>query len=173
VPLAVRPATLADAAAIAAIHNQGIEEREATFETEPRTPEDVARSLARDGAPPCLVAVRAGEVVGWARIWSYSDRACYAGVGEASIYIDRAARGAGVGRRLVEALVEEAERLGYWKLVGLLFPANAGSLALFRAAGFEEVGTFRNHARLDGAWRDVLVVERRLGDATQSADPAA
>ena len=156
----IRGAEPGDAGAIAAIYNQGIEERSATFETRPRTASDFA-----DMARPFLVAEQHGRVTGWARLVRYSERECYAGVGEASIYVDRDARGAGLGSRLFEALAGEAERSGYWKIVGGLFPENAASVALCRAAGCREVGVFMRHSRLDGEWRDVLYVERLLGAA--------
>jgi L-amino acid N-acyltransferase YncA len=159
----IRPATTADAAAVARIYNQGIEEREATFETRLRTVEEIERSIANTGDRPFLVAhQRYGEPVGWARLAEYSARTCYAGIGEASVYIDRAARGQGLGRRLLEALAHDAERRGYWKILGLLFPTNRASLALVRAAGFTEVGVHARHGRLDGRWRDVMLVELLL-----------
>src|SRR5256714_128675 len=120
--------------------------------------------IARSGAPPFLMAELDGEVVGFGRVTAYSTRACYAGVGEASIYVDREARGSGVGRLLFDALCEAAAAAGYWKLLGLLFPTNAASVALVRAAGCREVGVHRRHGRLDGEWREVLLVERGLGE---------
>ena len=166
----IRPATVADAAAVAAVYNQGIEEREATFETRPRTAAELAEPIADPAAPPFLVAERDGAVIGWGRITAYSPRSCYVGVGEASIYVGRDARGEGLGRLLFDALGEAASAEGYWKLVGLLFPTNAASVALVRAAGCREVGVYRRHGQLDGEWRDVLVVERLLAqDASHSA----
>jgi L-amino acid N-acyltransferase YncA len=162
----IRAARTADAPAIAAIHNQGIEERQATFETEPRTGADYVQAMA-DSSAPFLVAEDAGQVVGWARLFEFSPRACYHGVAEISIYIDRAARGRGLGRRLLDALAAEAERLGYWKIIGLLFPTNGQSVGLFRSAGYREVGTYMRHGRLDGEWRHVLLVERLLGEAVR------
>jgi phosphinothricin acetyltransferase len=159
----IRPAKPPDAAAVAAIYNQGIEDRQATFETEPRPAAELRAAIADPDAPPFLVAERAGAVAGWARVTRYSDRACYRGVGEASIYVERAARGGGLGRQLFDALCSAAEREGYWKLIALLFPTNAASVALFQAAGCREVGVYRRHGRLDGEWRDVLLVERLLG----------
>jgi phosphinothricin acetyltransferase len=156
----IRPAEPRDAAAIAAIYNQGIEERNATFETRPRTAADFA-----DPQSPFLVAEEGDVVSGWARLARQSQRECYAGVGEASIYVDRVARGRGLGRALFEALVDQAERDGFWKIVGGLFPENDASVALCRAAGCREVGVFRRHSRLDGKWRDVLYVERLIGDS--------
>ena len=163
----VRPAEPRDAAAIAAIYNQGIEERQATFETRPRSSEDFREALG--GGPGAarvfLAAVESERLVGWARLSPYGERECYAGVAEASVYVDIASRGRGIGRRLLEALAEEAERLEHWKLIGLLFATNRASIALCRAAGCREVGTLRRHGRLDGQWRDIVLVERLLGPA--------
>ncbi len=159
----MRPARAADGDAVAAIYNQGIEERQATFETRPRTGAECAEQIGRDGRT--LVAELDGRVVGWAGIVPYSQRAAYAGVGEFSIYVDRGARGAGVGRRLLEELCALAEGLGYHKLLSKIFPENEASLALMRSCGFREVGLHERHARLDGEWRDVVVVERLLGPA--------
>jgi L-amino acid N-acyltransferase YncA len=158
-----RPARAEDAAAIAAIHNQGIEERIATFETEPRRPEEIARRI--EAGELLLVAERDGGVVGFASVSPYSTRAVYAGVGEASVYVDRAARGAGAGAVLVESMAAAAAERGLHKVVGRLFTDNAASVALFRSHGFTEVGVHRRHAQLDGEWRDVLLVERLVGAA--------
>jgi L-amino acid N-acyltransferase YncA len=125
----------------------------------------MGQRIAAPGAPPFLVAERDGRVAAWARVSPTSSRECYAGVGEASIYVARGDRAAGVGRALLTALAEAAERAGYWKLVGLVFPTNAASVGLLSAAGFLEVGLHRRHGRLDGEWRDVLVLERLLGPA--------
>lgn len=135
----------------------------ATFETDPREAADVEPWIG--AALPLLVAEDGGRVLGWAKLSEYSDRCAYGGVAEVSVYVGRDARGRGVGRALLDAICAEAERRGQWKVIGLLFPENAASRALFRAGRFEEVGTFRRHGRLDGEWRDVLVLERLLGDA--------
>jgi L-amino acid N-acyltransferase YncA len=165
-PYRARPAVEADAAAIARIHNQGIAERGATFETEPRTAAGVATGVRERGPRfPLVVVERAGVVVAWAGVGAYRDRPCYAGVGEFSVYVDRAARGRGAGRAAVAALLEACEAAGYWKLVSRVFPENTASRALLRALGFREVGVYRRHARLDGAWRDCVIVERLLGPA--------
>jgi phosphinothricin acetyltransferase len=159
----VRNATPDDAAAIAAVYNQGIEDRVATFETEPRSEAEVARIISERGdGHPTVVAVRDGEVIGFAWVAPYSERPCYAGVGEFSVYVGRAHRGSGAGRLLVDALAEACAAQGFWKLVSRIFPENAASRALCRAAGFREVGVHERHARLDGRWRDVIVVERLL-----------
>ena len=162
----VRQAQTTDAAAIAAIYNQGIEDRLATFETEPRDAARLVAALAERGERyPTLVALRAGRIVACAWTSAYRSRPCYAGIAEFSVYTDRAARGSGAGRLLLAALIEECDRRGFWKLVSRVFPENTASRALCRRLGFREVGLYRRHARLDGVWRDCLIVERLLGEA--------
>jgi L-amino acid N-acyltransferase YncA len=161
----IRAAEQRDAAPVAAIYSEGIAERVATFETEAREAADVEPWIG--AALPFLVAEEEGRVLGWAKLSEYSDRCVYGGVAEVSVYVGRDGRGRGVGLALVEAICAAAEERGIWKLVGLLFPENAGSRALFRSAGFTDVGTFRRHGRLDGEWRDVVVVERLLGEAAR------
>lgn len=160
--IAIREAGEQDAAAIAAIYNQGIEDRGATFETEPRSAEDLVERLSQQERFPLLVMSERDVVVGWAGLTAYRPRACYAGIAEFSIYLDRRARGRGLGRALLTALVEAARDRGYWKLVSRIFPANTGSRALCRACGFREVGIYEKHGRLDGAWCDVVIVERLI-----------
>ncbi len=161
--MVLRPATSDDAAAVAAIYNEGIAGREATFETTPRTAGDVRGWLAED--LPFLVAEDGGALLGFARVSPYSDRCVYAGVGEHGVYVAGAARGRGVGRALLEALCAAAEHSGHYKLTSRVFASNAASRAVHRAAGFEEVGIQRRHGRLDGEWRDCVLVERLLGEA--------
>jgi L-amino acid N-acyltransferase YncA len=163
VSASIRPAEPRDAGAVAAIYNQGIAERQATFETEPRTAADFEDALSGPEDLPFLIAEDDAAVVGWARLTPYSRRTCYSGVGEASIYVDRGARDRGLGHVLFSALAAESERRGFWKIVGLLFPENEASVRLCRAAGCREVGLLRRHGRLDGRWRDVLLVELSLG----------
>jgi len=159
----LRAANAADAAAIARIHNQGIEDRVATFETEPRSAAQVeALLVARAGSHPAVVAGDADGVVGFAWVSPYSDRDCYRGIGDFSVYVARGRRGTGVGRLLVEALAEACRERGFWKLLSKIFPENEASRALCRVAGFSEVGVHHRHAQLDGVWRDVIVVERLL-----------
>jgi phosphinothricin acetyltransferase len=161
--LQLRAATTADAAAVARIYNQGIADRVATFETEPRSAEQVAALLGgRAGDYPAVVACDGGEVIGFAWVTPYGDRACYRGIGEFSVYVERGRRGGGAGRLLVEALAEACAARGFWKILSKIFPENQASRGLCRAAGFREVGVHRRHAQLDGAWRDVIVVERLL-----------
>jgi L-amino acid N-acyltransferase YncA len=165
--LVARPARRDDDVPIALIYNEGIEDRVATFETEPRSPEEVRGLLeARLPDHPAVVVERDGEVVGFAWSAPYSDRPCYAGVGEFSVYAARHARGTGVGRVALRALMDECERRGFWKLTSRVFPENTASRRLCAALGFSEVGLHQRHARLDGEWRDCVVVERLLGIAT-------
>jgi L-amino acid N-acyltransferase YncA len=161
----IRPANGEDGPAVAEIYNQGIADRGATFETEPRTATDMAKRVEEDPSRfPVLVAEAGGQVVGWASIGPYRPRTCYAGIGEFSVYIERTARGRGVGRALMESLIAEARSRGYWKLLSRIFPSNTGSLALCRALGFREVGTYEKHGRLDGRWLDVVIVERLIAE---------
>jgi L-amino acid N-acyltransferase YncA len=163
----VRPAEPGDAEAIAAIYNDGIDGRGATFDTEHKTAADVGAWLA-DGRP-LLVAVD-GEIVGWARAAAYSPKAYYDGVAEASIYVAPGHRGRGAGSALMAALTDAAERAGIYKLVGKLFADHRESRALVARHGFREVGTHIRHGRLDGQWRDVVLVELPLGEAAGIRD---
>jgi phosphinothricin acetyltransferase len=158
----IRAAAPIDAAAIAEIYNQGIEDRGATFETQARTPDDILARLAEGDRFPLLVAVEDDRVLGWAGLSSYRPRECYAGIAEFSIYLERAARGHGIGRQLLTSLLGAARDRGYWKLVSRIFPFNSGSRALCRACGFREVGVYEKHGRLDGEWLDVVIVERLI-----------
>jgi phosphinothricin acetyltransferase len=165
--IVVRRATAADLPAVAEIYNAGIAERVATFETEPRTVSDL-EDWASDGRP-FLVAERDGRVVGFARASGYSDRCVYRGVGEHAVYVHADARGHGLGRRLLLELCAEAERQGLYKLTSRVFTDNLPSRAAHRAAGFGEVGIQRRHGRLDGHWKDCVLVERLLGDAASDS----
>ena len=166
--LRVRLATTSDATAIAAIYNQGIEERIATFETSTRAAQDVETQLADKGDRyPTVVVEQDGEVVAWAGAGPYRARPAYAGVAEHSVYVARHARGAGAGRTALDALSREYEARGFWKLVSRIFPENTASLVLHERAGFRVVGVYRRHGRLDGEWRDCAIVEKLLGPATR------
>jgi len=164
--IVARAARREDAEAIARIYNQGIEDRIATFETEPRTTAEIERLLDdRLGRYPAIVVERDAKVVAWASAGSYRARPCYDPIAEHSVYVERGHRGSGVGRIALEALCVEAERLGLLKLVSRIFPENVASLALHRKVGFREVGTYYRHGKLDGQWRDCVIVEKLLGDA--------
>jgi phosphinothricin acetyltransferase len=158
-----RPATLDDLDAIARIYNQGIDDRGSTFETRRRTPGEIAGWL--DGTHPVVVVEQAGNVVAYAATFAYSQRECYRGVAEFSVYVDRDRRGQGAGRLALAALFDAAREAGFWKLVSRIFPENAAVRKLNQAMGVREIGTHKRHAQLDGIWRDVIVVERLLDDA--------
>ena len=161
--LSTRLATPEDAAAIAAIYNEGIADRIATFETEPRTAEQIARQLLDKGDRfPTVVAEHDGRVVAWAGAGSYRARPAYAGVAEHSVYVARAARGKGAGRVVLEALCRAYAARGFWKIVSRIFPENTASLALHERCGFRVVGVYKRHGRLEGEWRDCVIVERLL-----------
>jgi phosphinothricin acetyltransferase len=159
----IRPARPDDADAIARIYGQGISERVATFQTRTPQADEIAAQIA--GGELIVVAEAGGRVVGWASVGPYDDpHDYYAGVGEATLYVDRAARQQGAGRALLGALADEAERRGYHKLIGKIFPSNEPSIALVKSCGWREVGVHHRHGRLNGEWKDVLVVERLLGE---------
>jgi L-amino acid N-acyltransferase YncA len=148
-----------DYAAVAAIFAEGIATGQATFETAVPTWEqwDAAHHPEHR-----LVAELDGEVAGWTAIVPYSHRAVYRGVGEESVYVAAAARGRGVGRALLAALIESARKGGMWTLQAGVFPENEASVALHRALGFREVGRRERIGQLGGAWRDVILLELRL-----------
>jgi L-amino acid N-acyltransferase YncA len=161
-----RLATQADAAAICRIYNQGIEERVATFETEPRTPGQIEAQLVDKGdRHPTVVVEREGRVVAWAGVGPYRGRACYAGTGEHSVYVDRQARGTGAGLAALEGLFDACRERGFWKLVSRIFPENTASLRLHERAGFRVVGVYRRHGKLLGEWRDCVIVEKLLDES--------
>jgi L-amino acid N-acyltransferase YncA len=143
---------------VAAIYEAGIATRSATFETEVPPWEDWdAGHLAEHR----LVAVEDGRVVGWAALSPVSDRCCYHGVTENSVYVHPDARGRGVGRALLEQLVAAAEAAGIWTVQTGIFPENTASLELHRRCGFRVVGVRERLGQLDGEWRDVVFLERR------------
>lgn len=164
--LTVRRATPADADVIARIYNQGIEDRIATFETRPRTAEDVAGWF--DGVHPVVVAQHDGQVVGFASTSSYRPRECYAKIAEFSVYVARDHRGLGIGRQALMALIEDSAKAGLHKLVSRIFPENVASRAACRAAGFREVGVYKAHGQLEGIWKDCVIVERLVDGGAAS-----
>jgi len=159
--MTARAATAADASAIAAIYNEGIADRLATFETRERTADDVRAWF--DGRHPAVVVESDGAIVAFAATSTYRPRDCYSGIAEFSVYTARKARGAGHGRAALECLFTEAERAGFWKLVSRVFVENTASRELLKKTGFREVGIYERHGRLDGRWRDVVIVEKLLG----------
>ena len=167
----IRPAQPADAPAIAEIYNEGIRGRQATFETRERTAEDI---LAWFAAPqfPFLVAERDGAVLGWAHASTYRTRECYAGIAEYSVYVASGAHGQGVGMAVMLEFLRACEQAGYWKVLSRIFPENTASLALCRKLGFREVGVYEKHGKLDGVWRDVVIVEKLLEQNLDKVTPA-
>jgi L-amino acid N-acyltransferase YncA len=163
--LVIRAAGPADAGAIARIYNEGIEERQATFQTRLQRAADFERAIARRDEYPLIVAERDGRVVAWAGIKPYSDFPPYRPVAEAMLYVTPSERRRGIASRLLDALAEESARAGFTKLIGKIFTDNEPSIELVRRCGFREVGVHHRHGRLDGQWKDVLLVERLLGDA--------
>jgi phosphinothricin acetyltransferase len=170
----VRPMSPADAGAVLAIFQAGLDGGDASFETEaPSWPGfDGTRLPAHR-----LVAVDAGTnvggdanvgdvgggggVLGWAAVTAVSWRSVYRGVVEHSVYVDPAAQGRGVGRALLLALIDSTEAAGIWTIQSGVFPENASSLALHAACGFRVVGTRERIGRHLGRWRDVVLIERR------------
>jgi phosphinothricin acetyltransferase len=155
----VRRAKAADAAAIAAIYNQGIEGRGATFQTQPQNPDYFD---ARIAAGVVGVAESDGRIIGATWSSTYDVAPYYSGVREVTVYVDRESRRRGAGRALVAWLAAQARDDGAYKLVAKVFATNAGSLALFQSCGWRVVGTHERHGRLEGEWRDVTVVEKSL-----------
>lgn len=156
-----RPTTDADLPAILDIYAEGIATRDATFETQVPSA-DQMRARWLPGAS--WVAELDGQVVGWTAITPVSSRECYAGVGESSVYVAEAARGRGVGKSLLSTQVTEADRSGLWTLQTSIFPENRASLALHRSAGYQTLAVRTRIAQLDGRWRDTVLLERRRAD---------
>ena len=154
----IEPMTEAHAAAVLAIYQTGIDEGDATFETQaPAWPEFTAarlpghRYVARTGA----------DVLGWVAVSPVSSRCVYAGVVEHSVYVHPAARGRGAGRQLLDTLITSTEAAGIWTIQSGIFPENTASVALHHALGFRDVGLRERIGQHYGRWRDVLLLERR------------
>ena len=161
--LSIRDALPADAAAIAAIYNQGILDRIATLETEQRTPEERQLWLANRGSRhPVLVAEADRMVVGWASLNQFNPRRVYDFVADFSVYIDRYWRGKGVGSALLSTLIARAKQLNYHKMVLSAFPWNTAGMALYQRHGFRTVGTYKEQGLLDDGWVDTIIMEKIL-----------
>jgi phosphinothricin acetyltransferase len=156
----IRALTPEDWPAVEAIYAEGIATGDATFETE--TP-SFAEFDAGRLADHRLLAIEGDEVIGWAALAPTSTRACYAGVVEHSVYVAEHARGRGVGRALLEALLASADAARLWTIQTSIFPENEASLALHERVGFRMVGRRERIAKLDGVWRDTILLERRSG----------
>jgi phosphinothricin acetyltransferase len=154
----VEPMTAGHWPAVRAIYEQGIATGDATFET---AAPGWAAWDAGHLAGHRLVAVVGGRVAGWAALSPVSERCAYAGVAEASVYVAASQTGRGVGRALLDRLVEGSEAAGIWTVQAGIFPENTASLALHRRCGFRTVGVRERLGKLDGRWRDVVLLERR------------
>ena len=147
---------------VRAIYLEGIATGNATFETE--APAWAAWDAAHFPAPR-LVAVSDEAIVGWAALTRVSKRAVYAGVAEVSVYVANDARGSGVGGALLEKLISESEADGIWTLQASIFPENTASLRLHKSCGFREIGRRERIGKMNGVWRDTVLLERRSGVA--------
>lgn len=143
---------------VALILHEGIATGNATFEDTVPTWEQFDQTHL----PACRLVTRSRDgVVGWIVLGTVSQRRVYAGVAEVSVYVKASARGRGVGRTLLDAVIREAERAGIWMLQAGVFPENSASLALHRQCGFRTVGIRERIGRMNGVWRDVVLLERR------------
>lgn len=159
--VSVRPAVESDVPAILGIYNQGIEDRVATLEENPKDMDEMRAWFgAHTGRYRVFVAVAEGGVVGWADVHAYSPRHAYHGVGELSVYIERPWRGRGVGQALLSALEAYARTADFHKLVLGTFPFNQAGQGLYGKMGYRVVGIFRNQGKLDGQWVDVMWMEK-------------
>lgn len=159
----IRDMQTRDASGVLSVYGEGIATGHATFETDP--PDWADFDAARLKAPR-LVALDGKQVLGWAVLSGVSSRCCYAGVAESTVYVGEAARGRGVGKSLLMALIEASEAAGYWTLNAGIFPENTASIHLHEACGYRilgqqsRVGKMR-HGPMNGQWRDVVLMERR------------
>ena len=145
---------------VARIYAEGVASRNATFETSVPSWQDWDRAHLAEHR---FVAIENGAVLGWAALVPVSDRCVYAGVVENSVYVAETAQGRGVGRALLDALVASTEAAGIWTIQTGVFPENEASVRLHERAGFRVVGRRERLGKLDGVWRDVLLLERRSG----------
>ena len=140
------------------IYEQGIATGQATFETAAPSFEKWVSTIA---ANLCFVAEDEEGIQGWCKISKVSDRCVYQGVGEVSVYVRDVSRGKGVGKQLLEAIIKESEAKGFWTLTAGIFPENIPSLRLHQSVGFRKVGIRQRIGKLNGIWRDVVLLERR------------
>jgi phosphinothricin acetyltransferase len=158
VTLAIDKLVADDWLQVRSIYLEGIATGHATFETYAPDWDTWDRNHLSSGR---LVARNDESVIGWAALSPVSGRCVYAGVGEVSVYVAKPARGRGVGRLLLTSLIDQAEQNGLWMLQAGIFPENASSIALHRSCGFREVGRRERLGKLNGVWRDVVLLERR------------
>jgi len=144
--------------AVKRIYEEGIATGNATFQTTAPTWEDWD---SVHSVKPRLIAIENDEISGWAAITPVSGRCVYAGVGEVSVYVSAAARGKGVGKKLLQALIEESEKENFWTLQAGIFPENISSLSIHENCGFRVIGTRERIGKMNGTWRDTVLLERR------------
>ncbi len=161
--MSTRAATPLDASDITRIYNEGIADRVGTFQTNARSVDDILAWF--DGVHPTVVAEREGMVIAFASTSAYRRHEWYAGIAEFSVYVAREHRGRGVGREVMAALIATAAATGFWKLLSRIFVENTASRRLMASFGFREVGIYRRHSRLEGKWRDCVIVELLIGEA--------
>jgi L-amino acid N-acyltransferase YncA len=154
----IRPLTFADWGSVREIYVQGLDTGLATFETSPPSWDQWDASHLQVGR---LVAVSGQFVTGWCALSPISKRAAYAGVAEVSVYVGADFRGKGIGRKLLSQLIKESETNGIWTLQASIFPENHPSLTLHESCGFREIGRRKRIAKLNGVWRDTVLIERR------------
>ena len=157
-PVEIALLTAADWEDVRRIYAEGIATGNATMETEPPSWESWDKAHRTDSR---LLARAGGRILGWAALSRVSERCAYGGVAEVSVYVAADARGRGVGRRLLEALVRASEEAGVWTLQAGIFPENVASLSIHQVCGFRIVGVREKFGRLHGVWRDVALLERR------------
>lgn len=156
-PANLRKAEIQDIPEVLKIYNHGIEERIATFETRLRTEVDIKAWL--DSGYPFVISQIEGRVISFAVTFPYSSRECYLGIAEFSVYVHKDYRGKGIGKLTMQYLLDQCERKGFWKLVSRVFSENVNSRKMLRSTGFREVGIYEKHGKLDGIWRDTVIVE--------------
>jgi phosphinothricin acetyltransferase len=168
----LRLASAPDAEAICRIYNQGIEDRVATLETGLRTPDERRQWLASRGArhPVIVAEVDPATIAGWASLNVFNAREAYRFVADISVYVERSWRGKGVGRVMLEKLVELGRMHGYHKLVLSAFPSNAAGMALYTKSGFRTVGIYHEQGQLDGKWVDTIIMEKMLEAPTGATE---
>lgn len=159
----IREATLGDLGAIREIYNEGIEDRIATLDVEPKSEGEIGEWFAaRGGRYAVVVAQRDDAIVGWASLNPYSHRQAYGSVADLSVYVARDARGSGIGTALMRAIEAHAKRGAFHKIVLFALTVNDAGQQLYRKAGFREVGVFREQGQLDGRFHDVVAMEKLL-----------
>lgn len=144
--------------AVKEIYKEGIATGNATFQQSAPTWEEWNNSHL----PHCRIVAKEGDgILGWAALTPVSGRCVYAGVAEVSVYVSNKARGKGLGKQLLQKLIEESEANGIWTLQAGIFPENVASIKIHEACGFRVLGTRERIGKMNGVWRDTVLLERR------------